>query len=99
MKQEVGFYISLCVTAAFSQVHAYIITSLKKEMPSVFGKENKKKELISNLGAIYEKVEREHNISPGDFPNLKKMQVMWLDPGLEKHYDKLIKGKLICENW
>lgn len=45
-------------------------------MPSMFGKDNKKKELIANLGAIYEKIEREHNISPGDFPNLKKMQVM-----------------------
>ncbi|XP_066504841.1 EH domain-containing protein 1a [Hoplias malabaricus] len=60
--------------ARLAKVHAYIITSLKKEMPSVFGKDSKKKELISNLGAIYEKIEKEHNISPGDFPNLKKMQ-------------------------
>ncbi len=44
-------------------------------MPSVFGKDTKKKELINNLGAIYEKIQKEHNISPGDFPNLKKMQV------------------------
>lgn len=57
------------------QVHAYIISSLKKEMPSVFGKDNKKKELISSLGDIYKRIEREHQISPGDFPNLKKMQV------------------------
>lgn len=42
----------------------------------MFGKDNKKKELIGNLGAIYEKIEKEHNISPGDFPNVKKMQVM-----------------------
>lgn len=42
----------------------------------MFGKDNKKKELIANLDAIYEKIEKEHNISPGDFPNLKKMQVM-----------------------
>lgn len=57
------------------QVQAYIISSLKKEMPSVFGKENKKKELIASLGDIYKRIEREHQISPGDFPNLKKMQV------------------------
>lgn len=57
------------------QVHAYIISSLKKEMPSVFGKDNKKKELINNLGDIYARIEREHQISPGDFPNLRKMQV------------------------
>lgn len=57
------------------QVHAYIISSLKKEMPSVFGKDNKKKELINNLGDIYARIEGEHQISPGDFPNLRKMQV------------------------
>ncbi|KAG1962596.1 EH domain-containing protein [Pimephales promelas] len=60
--------------ARLAKVHAYIISSLKKEMPSVFGKDTKKKELIANLGAIYEKIQKEHNISPGDFPNLKKMQ-------------------------
>jgi len=44
-------------------------------MPTVFGKENKKKELVASLGDIYKRIEREHQISPGDFPNLKKMQV------------------------
>lgn len=57
------------------QVQAYIISSLKKEMPSVFGKDSKKKELIANLGEIYTKIEKEQGISPGDFPNLAKMQV------------------------
>ncbi|KAA8588840.1 hypothetical protein FQN60_010185 [Etheostoma spectabile] len=57
-----------------AQVQAYIISSLKKDMPSVFGKDSKKKELIANLGEIYHKIEKEHQISPGDFPNLAKMQ-------------------------
>lgn len=65
------------VSLTVSQVHAYIISSLKKEMPNVFGKESKKKELVNNLGEIYQKIEREHQISPGDFPSLRKMQV-WL---------------------
>uniref|UniRef100_A0A8B9J793 EH-domain containing 3 n=2 Tax=Astyanax mexicanus TaxID=7994 RepID=A0A8B9J793_ASTMX len=60
--------------ARLAKVHAHIISSLKKEMPTVFGKENKKKELINSLGEIYSRIEREHQISPGDFPNLKKMQ-------------------------
>uniref|UniRef100_A0A672J2M5 EH domain-containing protein 1 n=2 Tax=Salarias fasciatus TaxID=181472 RepID=A0A672J2M5_SALFA len=60
--------------ARLAKVHAYIISSLKKEMPSVFGKDSKKKELIANLGEIYTKIEKEHQISPGDFPNLAKMQ-------------------------
>lgn len=60
--------------ARLAKVHAYIISELKKEMPSVFGKEGKKKELIKNLQQIYEKIQREHQISPGDFPEIKRMQ-------------------------
>lgn len=60
--------------ARLAKVHAYIISELRKDMPSVFGKEGKKKELIKNLGQIYDKLQREHQISPGDFPDMKKMQ-------------------------
>ncbi|KAK7603206.1 hypothetical protein V9T40_003205 [Parthenolecanium corni] len=60
--------------ARLAKVHAYIISSLKKDMPSMFGKDGKKKELIKNLSAIYESIEREHHISAGDFPDIKKMQ-------------------------
>lgn len=59
----------------YFQVHAYIISHLKKEMPSMFGKESKKKDLIANLGSIFASIQREHQISPGDFPNLERMQV------------------------
>lgn len=43
-------------------------------MPSVFGKEGKKKDLIKNIGSIYDRLQKEHQISPGDFPDIKKMQ-------------------------
>lgn len=46
-------------------------------MPSVFGKENKKKELINKLPEIYVQLQREYHISAGDFPEVKKMQVRW----------------------
>jgi hypothetical protein len=39
-------------------VHAYIISSLKKDMPAVFGKEAKKKELIKNLDTLYAALQR-----------------------------------------
>lgn len=42
----------------------------------MFGKDSKKKELVSNLAEIYGRIEREHQISPGDFPNMKRMQVI-----------------------
>ncbi|XP_050404638.1 EH domain-containing protein 3 isoform X1 [Patella vulgata] len=60
--------------ARLAKVHAYIISHLKKEMPSVFGKDNKKKELINKLQDTFDSIQREHQISPGDFPNLKRMQ-------------------------
>ena len=56
------------------QVHAYVISHLKKEMPSMFGKDSRKKELINNLGNIFAEIQREHQISPGDFPDLARMQ-------------------------
>jgi EH domain-containing protein 1 len=56
------------------KVHSYIISELKEEMPSVFGKDSKKKELIKNLDKIYEKIQRQYNISPGDFPDVNKMR-------------------------
>ncbi|XP_035277988.1 EH domain-containing protein 4 isoform X2 [Anguilla anguilla] len=64
--------------ARLAKVHAYIISYLKKEMPSLFGKEKKKEELISRLPEIYCILQREHHISAGDFPNVTKMQVLTL---------------------
>ncbi|KAJ8333343.1 hypothetical protein SKAU_G00422390 [Synaphobranchus kaupii] len=60
--------------ARLAKVHAYIISYLKKEMPSLFGKEKKKEELISRLPEIYAILQREHHISAGDFPSVTKMQ-------------------------
>ncbi|GMR59767.1 hypothetical protein PMAYCL1PPCAC_29962, partial [Pristionchus mayeri] len=60
--------------ARLAKVHAYIIAELRKQMPSMIGKEKKKKELIQNLDKIFEQLQREHNISPGDFPDVHKMR-------------------------
>ncbi|XP_018943153.1 EH domain-containing protein 4 isoform X1 [Cyprinus carpio] len=67
--------------ARLAKVHAYIISYLKKEMPSLFGKEKKKEELIAHLPEIYQILEREYHISPGDFPKVTKMQEQL------QHYD------------
>ncbi|XP_056646227.1 EH domain-containing protein 3 [Diorhabda carinulata] len=79
--------------ARLAQVHAYIIAELRKEMPSVFGKDSKKKELIKNLSHIYDKLQREHHISPGDFPELKKMQEVLINLDFSKFNP--IKPKLL----
>ncbi|KAK3093088.1 hypothetical protein FSP39_010931 [Pinctada imbricata] len=60
--------------ARLAKVHAYIISSLQKGMPSMFGKDSKKKEMIKNLGETYAQIERDHKISRGDFPDLARMK-------------------------
>lgn len=40
----------------------------------MFGKDSRKKDLIKHLGNIYSQIERDHQIPPGDFPNLREMQ-------------------------
>ena len=43
--------------ARLAKVHAYIISGLRKDMPSMFGKDSKKKELIKNLDNLYAQVQ------------------------------------------
>jgi hypothetical protein len=75
------------------QAHAYIISSLYKEMPTLFGKDTKKIELISNLQQIYSQLEHKYLISPGDFPELKRMQAS-VSALNEKHTCCL--GQVLC---
>lgn len=56
------------------QVHAYIISHLKNEMPAMFGKDKKKQDLIKGMGDVYKKIQAEHEISPGDFPNIARLK-------------------------
>ncbi|XP_007941225.1 EH domain-containing protein 2 [Orycteropus afer afer] len=74
-------------------VHTYIISYLKKEMPSVFGKENKKKQLILKLPVIFAKIQLEHHISPGDFPDCQKMQELLMVHDFTKFHS--LKPKLL----
>ncbi|XP_048474099.1 EH domain-containing protein 2-like [Rhincodon typus] len=60
--------------ARLVRVHAYIMSYLKKEMRGVLRKENKKKQLISNLPEIFRNIQLEHHISAGDFPDFERMQ-------------------------
>uniref|UniRef100_A0A8C6XD29 EH domain containing 3 n=1 Tax=Naja naja TaxID=35670 RepID=A0A8C6XD29_NAJNA len=70
--------------ARLAKVQAYIISSLKKEMPSVFGKDNKKKELVNNLGEILRRIERasdlhEEQLQGQDFSKFQPLKAKLLD--------------------
>lgn len=43
-------------------------------MPAVFGKDKKKEQLLNKLSDVYMKIQKEHNISPGDFPPVLKFK-------------------------
>ena len=60
----------------FFQVHAYIMASIEKEMPNMFGKDKAKKRIIKTLDVIFGQIEREHKVSHGDFPEIK-VRIFW----------------------
>ena len=57
-----------------AKIHAYIISSLKADMPKVFGKGKKKKSLIKHLPDLFKRVQTEHLVSASDLPPLEAMQ-------------------------
>nr|XP_023025028.1 EH domain-containing protein 1-like [Leptinotarsa decemlineata] len=78
--------------ARLAKVHAFLISEIKKEMP-VFGKEHKKKDIIKHLDQIYDKIQKEHSISIGDFPDIHKMQELLVKQDFSKFHS--LKPKLL----
>ncbi|PVU88728.1 hypothetical protein BB559_005416 [Furculomyces boomerangus] len=54
-----------------AKVHAYIIGHLKNEMPAVFGKNKRAKELINGLESEFVIIQHKYGLSPGDFPKVE----------------------------
>ena len=53
-----------------AKAHALVLAELRRQMPTMsFFKERKKQEIIENLENIYRRIQTEHDISAGDFPN------------------------------
>ncbi|KAI8351768.1 P-loop containing nucleoside triphosphate hydrolase protein [Choanephora cucurbitarum] len=60
--------------ARLARVHALIISHLKKEMPSMFGKKKKQEALLKNLGAEFGKIQQRYHLPAGDFPNPERFK-------------------------
>ncbi|KAI4306145.1 hypothetical protein L6164_029447 [Bauhinia variegata] len=60
--------------ARAAKIHAYIISHLKNEMPSMIGKAKTQQRLIDNLDTEFDKVQKEHHLPPGDFPNVEQFR-------------------------
>ena len=57
-----------------AKVHAYIISSLKNDMPKFFGKGRKKKELIKTLPILFNRIQEQHLVSASDIPSVDSMK-------------------------
>jgi len=54
------------------RVHACLLDYLREQMPLFFGKEDKKKELLNDMGSVFRSTCRAYNLPPGDFPDITK---------------------------
>lgn len=59
--------------ARLAQVHALILSEIKKNMPLLIGKELKKKAILADLPQIWRVVQEEHGVPLGDFPDMSRM--------------------------
>ena len=58
--------------ARLLKAHCYLLDHLREQMPSVYGFQKKKQELLSSMPAQFRTVCRARGLSPGDFPDLQK---------------------------
>ncbi|KAM1057186.1 hypothetical protein ACFX2A_031166 [Malus domestica] len=58
--------------ARAAKIHACIISHLKAEMPAMFWKSTAQQKLIDNLEDEFKKVQGEHHLPPGDFPDVNR---------------------------
>jgi len=52
------------------KVHAYLISSIKEQMPMMMGHAKKTKEILANLPGLFRSVMKKFNLPPGDFPDI-----------------------------
>jgi len=81
--------------ARMAKVHAYIISSLREDMPKIFGKMRKKKELIKTLPVLMKKIQEEHMVATSDLPEVSGMQEKLLQADFKKF--PLLREKLIAQ--
>ncbi|KAJ0801857.1 putative EH domain-containing protein [Helianthus annuus] len=79
--------------ARAARIHAFIISHLKKEMPSMMGKAKAQQKLIDNLEDVFAKVQREQHLPAGDFPFVESFRERLNGYNFDK-FEKL-KPKLI----
>jgi hypothetical protein len=57
-----------------AKVHAYIVSHIKNEMPMLFGKDSKQKEILANLRNIFLHLHNRYRLPVGDFPDIARFR-------------------------
>ena len=60
--------------ARLAKVQAFVLNHLRSEMPSLFGKQSKKENLIETLDQVFHHLHKTKQIPIGDFPSCKMMR-------------------------
>jgi EH domain-containing protein 1 len=55
-----------------ARTHMILVGSLRKQMPAMFGGEEKQKKLLGRLDKEFEKCQLEHQLPRGDLPNVER---------------------------
>ncbi|XP_074569589.1 EH domain-containing protein 1-like [Curcuma longa] len=79
--------------ARAAKIHAYIISQLKNEMPTMLGKAKAQQRLIDNLEDQFAKVQREYHLPAGDFPDVEHFKEVLSGYSIDK-FEKL-KPKMV----
>ncbi|KAK6932798.1 Dynamin, N-terminal [Dillenia turbinata] len=79
--------------ARAAKIHAYIMSHLKNQMPTMMGKAKAQQRLIDNLEDEFGKVQREFHLPAGDFPNVEHFREVLNGYSIDK-FEKL-KPKMI----
>lgn len=76
----------------FLKVHCFLIHYLRKQMPLIFGKDEKRLALIQNLGSQFAACAQRYSLSIGDFPDVDDFRAALLDIKDIRAFPKLDKN-------
>ncbi|XP_010433113.1 PREDICTED: EH domain-containing protein 2-like isoform X1 [Camelina sativa] len=79
--------------ARAAKINAYIMSHLKKEMPTMMGKSKAQQRLMDNLEEEFGKVQREFHLPAGDFPSVEHFREVLGGYNIDK-FEKL-KPKMV----
>lgn len=57
-----------------AKIHILLVGHLRKQMPTMFGKDKMQKKLLDGLVDHFRQVQREHHLPPGDFPDVNRFK-------------------------